>query len=56
MIVDNDPVLGRSVEVPKEMSQLCTGALLAGIVEAVMDGWGFVSRALVVPKPNDTHS
>ena len=42
MIGDNDMVLTRGIEVPKEMSELSCGALVAGIVEAVMDGAGFV--------------
>lgn len=43
MIGDDDMVITRGVEVPKEMSELSCGALVAGIVEAVMDGAGFVS-------------
>lgn len=43
MIGDDDPVLDKGVQIPKEMSTLSTNALLAGIVEAVMDGLGFVS-------------
>lgn len=43
MIGDDDMVITRAVEVPKEMSELSCGALVAGIVEAVMDGAGFVS-------------
>lgn len=44
MIGDDDPVLDKGVQIPKEMSSLSTNALLAGIVEAVMDGLGFVSH------------
>ena len=44
MVYDNDPLLTRSIEVPDEMSSLSCSAITAGIVEAVMDGWGFVSR------------
>ena len=44
MIGDNDMILTRGIEVPKEMSELSCGALMAGIVEAVMDGAGFVRR------------
>lgn len=36
-------VITRGIEVPKEMKDLSCGALVAGIVEAVMDGAGFVS-------------
>lgn len=43
MIGDDDMVITRGVEVPKEMSDLSCAALVAGIVEAVMDGAGFVS-------------
>jgi hypothetical protein len=46
MIGDDDMVITRGVEVPKEMSDLSCGALVAGIVEAVMDGAGFVRSFL----------
>ena len=46
MIADNDPVLTRGVEVPREMSSLSCMALVAGVVEAIMDGWGFVRVTL----------
>ncbi|KAK4052347.1 Trafficking protein particle complex subunit 31 [Microbotryomycetes sp. JL201] len=44
MIGDDDMVITRNVEVPKEMSELSCGALVAGIIEAVLDGAGFPSR------------
>jgi hypothetical protein len=43
MIIDNDPLLERSISVPKDMSQLSCSSFTAGIVEAVLDGLGFVS-------------
>lgn len=43
MIGDDDMVITRAVQVPKDMSDLSCGALVAGIVEAVLDGAGFVS-------------
>lgn len=43
MIGDDEPLLDKGVQIPKEMSTLSTNALLAGLVEAVMDGLGFVS-------------
>lgn len=43
MIGDDDMVVTRGVEVPRDMSELSCAALVAGIVEAVMDGAGFVS-------------
>ena len=43
MIGDNEMLVTRSVNVPKEMSELSCGALVAGIIEAVLDGAGFVS-------------
>lgn len=46
MIGDDDMVVTRGVEVPRDMSELSCGALVAGIVEAVMDGTGFVSSFL----------
>lgn len=48
MVYDNDPLLTRSIEVPDEMSSLSCSAITAGIVEAVMDGWGFVSLNCLV--------
>ncbi|KAI9218466.1 transport protein particle subunit trs31 [Blastocladiella britannica] len=44
MISDNDLLVNRFVSVPKEMSQLNTGAFVAGIVEAILDGSGFPAR------------
>lgn len=45
MIIDNDPVITRSISVPRDMSQLSCSSFTAGIVEAVLDGLGFVSLA-----------
>lgn len=46
MIIDNDPPITRHISIPKDMSQLSCSALTAGIVEAVLDGLGFVSATL----------
>ncbi|KAF8680355.1 TRAPP complex subunit trs31 [Rhizoctonia solani] len=43
MIIDNDPPITRYISVPKDMDQLSCSALTAGIVEAVLDGLGFLS-------------
>lgn len=45
MIIDNDPPITRNISVPRDMSQLSCSSFTAGIVEAVLDGLGFVSRA-----------
>jgi Transport protein particle (TRAPP) component len=42
MIIDNDPPLERHISVPRDMSQLSCSSFTAGIVEAVLDGLGFV--------------
>ena len=42
MIIDNDPIVTRSISVPRELSQLSCSSFTAGIVEAVLDGLGFV--------------
>ena len=42
MIIDNDPPITRFISVPREMDQLSCSSLTAGIVEAVLDGLGFV--------------
>src|ERR1700722_18556531 len=42
MIIDNDPVIERYISVPRDMSQLSCSSFTAGIVEAVLDGLGFV--------------
>ena len=42
MIIDNDPAITRSISVPREMSQLSCSSFTAGMVEAVLDGLGFV--------------
>jgi hypothetical protein len=51
MIYDNDPILTRSIEVPKDMNQLSCMALFAGVIEAVMDGWGFVRLCILTFLP-----
>ena len=43
MIVDNDPIIERNISVPRDLSQLSCSSFTAGIVEAVLDGLGFVS-------------
>jgi hypothetical protein len=43
MISTNTPLFARSMSVPKEMSQLSVEAFTAGIIEAALDGLGFVS-------------
>ncbi|GAA5823813.1 hypothetical protein JCM11251_003306 [Rhodosporidiobolus azoricus] len=55
MVGDDDMIVTRGVEVPKEMSDLSCGALVAGIVEAVMDGAGFPSRVTAHSVPSPQH-
>jgi hypothetical protein len=42
MIIDNEPSIERHISVPRDMSQLSCSSFTAGIVEAVLDGLGFV--------------
>jgi trafficking protein particle complex subunit 5 len=44
MLIDNDPQITRHISIPRDMSSLSCSALTAGIVEAVLDGLGFVSQ------------
>lgn len=46
MIIDNEPSIERYISVPRDMSQLSCSSFTAGIVEAVLDGLGFVSRSV----------
>lgn len=46
MIVDNDPLIERHISVPRDLSQLSCSSFTAGIVEAVLDGLGFVGTRL----------
>lgn len=46
MISTNLPLFAKSMSVPKEMNQLSVEAFTAGIVEAALDGLGFVSQDL----------
>lgn len=48
MIIDNDPPITRHISIPKDMSQLSCSALTAGIVEAVLDGLGFVRTCFCI--------
>lgn len=49
MIIDNDPPIERHISVPRDMSQLSCSSFTAGIVEAVMDGLGFVRSKFYSP-------
>jgi hypothetical protein len=42
MIIDNDPPITKNISIPKDMSTLSCSSFTAGIVEAVLDGLGFV--------------
>jgi trafficking protein particle complex subunit 5 len=44
MIIDNDPPITRHISVPKDLSSLSCSSFTAGVVEAVLDGLGFVRR------------
>lgn len=55
MIGDDDMVITRAVQVPKDMSDLSCGALVAGIVEAVLDGAGFPARVTAHSVPTPQH-
>ena len=48
MIVDNDPPITRNISVPRDMSQLSCSSFTAGIVEAVLDGLGFVRDYIIL--------
>jgi trafficking protein particle complex subunit 5 len=45
MIIDNDPQITRNISIPRDLSSLSCSAFTAGIVEAALDGLGFVSEA-----------
>lgn len=47
MIIDNDPPITRHISVPRDMSQLSCSSFSAGVVEAVLDGLGFVSDMII---------
>lgn len=50
MIIDNDPLIERHISVPRDLSQLSCSSFTAGIVEAVLDGLGFVRPIQTTPK------
>ena len=54
MIIDNDPPIERYISVPRDMSQLSCSSFTAGIVEAVLDGLGFV-RCFLLFRPPQLH-
>ncbi|GAA98875.1 uncharacterized protein L969DRAFT_51181 [Mixia osmundae IAM 14324] len=53
MITDNDPILTRSIEIPKDMSQLSCMAFMAGLVEAICDGGNCQARVTAHSVPTD---
>lgn len=52
MIIDNDPLLERHISVPRDLSTLSCSSFTAGIVEAVLDGLGFVSISSFRSRPS----
>ena len=56
MIIDNDPSITRNISVPRDMSSLSCSSFTAGIVEAVLDGLGFVCHLVLFRRPTQlTH-
>lgn len=56
MIIDNDPLVERHISVPRDLSTLSCSSFTAGIVEAVLDGLGFVSSSSFRTRPLIPHS
>lgn len=46
MITSQRPLFSRGISIPKEMTQLSVEAFTAGIVEAALEGLGFVRMCL----------
>jgi len=44
MLIDNNPLVSQFISVPKEMSQLNCAAFVAGIIEAILDGYQFTAN------------
>ncbi|KAI8847657.1 NO signaling/Golgi transport ligand-binding domain-containing protein [Chytridium lagenaria] len=55
MIIDNDPMVNRFISIPRELSTLNTGAFIAGVIEAVLDGNHFPSRVSAHSTATDEH-
>lgn len=51
MIIDNDPPIERNISVPRDLGGLSCSSFTAGIVEAALDGLGFV-RPRCAPTTN----
>jgi len=49
MIIDNDPPIERNISVPRDLGGLSCSSFTAGIVEAILDGLGFVRHRFVPP-------
>jgi trafficking protein particle complex subunit 5 len=56
MVIDSDPSITRYISVPRDMSQLSCSSFTAGIVEAVLDGLGFVGLISLVVLTTDLRS
>ena len=42
MIIDNEPILSKYFSPPKELAHLSGNSYIAGIVEAILEGSGYV--------------
>jgi len=49
MIIDNDPPIERNISVPRDLGGLSCSSFTAGIVEAILDGLGFVRYRFLTP-------
>lgn len=43
MIADNEPIINKFISVPKDFSQFNCSALIAGLIEAILEGQRFVN-------------
>lgn len=46
MIIDSDPLISKFISIPKDFGQLNCNAFVAGIIEAILDGYQFVLNLL----------
>lgn len=55
MIIDNCPLVSQFISVPKEKSQLSCAAFIAGIIEAILDGFVFTGKVTAHTVQTDEH-
>ena len=55
MVIDLEPATAKFISLPKDLSQLCCSAFIAGILEAILESLDFPAKISAHLQPTDAH-